>query len=96
MTKEDLIKRSDALTLLHDCWWDAIEKADKKMKELPTIEAEPIKHGRWILRKVYEDEYGNGQFNYFCSECGVPAYEFSQPYCHRCGARMDGGENGTY
>ena len=47
------------------------------------------KHGRWILRKVYEDEYGNEQFNYFCSKCGVPAYEFSQPYCHRCGARMD-------
>ena len=44
MTKEDLIKRSDALTLLHDCWWDAIEKADEKMKKLSSIETEPIKH----------------------------------------------------
>ena len=53
------------------------------------VEFEPVKHGRWILRRVYEDEYGNGQFNYVCSECGAPAYEFSQPYCHKCGARMD-------
>ena len=47
------------------------------------------KTGRWILKKTYEDEYGNEQFKYFCSECDTPAYEFSQPYCHRCGAKMD-------
>lgn len=49
------------------------------------------KTGQWNIEKVYEDEYGNEQFNYFCSECGAPAYEFLQPYCHRCGARMDEG-----
>ena len=47
------------------------------------------KNGHWILKKTYGDEYGNEQFKYFCSECDTPAYEFSQPYCHRCGAKMD-------
>ena len=47
------------------------------------------KHGRWILKKTHEDEYGNKQFMYFCSECDASAYEFSQPYCHNCGAKMD-------
>ena len=51
------------------------------------------KRGKWMLGKVCEDEYGNGRFNYFCSECGASAYEFSQPYCHRCGARMEGVNN---
>lgn len=56
-------------------------------------DSEPVKHGHLILKKVYEDVCGNEQFNYICSECGAAAYEFSQPYCHRCGAIMDGGEN---
>jgi len=55
------------------------------LEELPSAE----KHGRWILKMTHEDEYGNKQFRYFCSECGASAYEFSQPYCHHCGARMD-------
>ena len=46
------------------------------------------KKGKWLLEKIYEDEHGIEEFNYFCSECGAPAYEFSQPYCHRCGAKM--------
>lgn len=53
--------------------------------DLPTAE----KVGKWILKKVCEDEYGNGKFQYFCSECGASAYEFFQPYCHKCGARME-------
>ena len=59
--------------------------ADKMLSKVPS--AEPMKPGHWILKKVDEDEYGNEQFNYICSECGAPAYEFSQPYCHRCGAQ---------
>lgn len=62
-------------------------------KDFPTIEAEPVKHGRW--RKLYRG-------NYECSLCGdwwtfsVPNTEIVQAfkYCPHCGARMDGGENG--
>jgi NAD-dependent dihydropyrimidine dehydrogenase PreA subunit len=36
------------------------------------------KKGKWILKKVYEDECGNKQFKYFCSECGASAKEIKK------------------
>lgn len=55
----------------------------------PTIEAEPVKHGRWI-------HYAG--MNSKCSCCGTyfPVAEFEQRpfdvnFCIHCGARMDGG-----
>lgn len=54
----------------------------------PTVEAEPVKHGRWIIIDDVE------KFLAKCSECGrvedtrlIEDY----PYCH-CGAKMDGGK----
>lgn len=50
-----------------------------------TIEAEPVRHGRWKV-----DEFGH-----FCSSCGEYAltedeYGFAQMhYCPNCGAKMD-------
>lgn len=43
----------------------------------PTIEAEPIKHGRWIII--------DGEV--VCSECCEHNLETN--YCPNCGARMD-------
>ena len=44
----------------------------------PTVEAEPIRHGHWIV-----DEDGN----ITCSECGH--HGVGDNYCERCGAKMD-------
>jgi len=49
--------------------------------EAPTIEAEPVRHGKWI---EYPIAYGMNQ----CSECGVLRFGESN-YCPNCGARMD-------
>ena len=60
------------------------------IKEQPTIEAEPIRHGRWI------PEHGEPDW-YRCSCCmkntiystdnqNMKTFE---AYCSRCGARMD-------
>lgn len=63
----------------------------------PTIEAEPIKHGRWIV-KTYEHKYENGYWTENRTECSVcgnrPLHdEYEQrvesDYCPNCGARMD-------
>ena len=49
-----------------------------RVKNAPTIEAEPVRHGRW--------ECGG-----FCSECGIDNEERKTDFCPNCGARMDGG-----
>lgn len=47
----------------------------------PTIEAEPVKYGRWVRK------HNSFPQRYFCTECGggdVGRFAF----CHHCGARM--------
>lgn len=68
--------------------------------DAPTIEAEPVKHGKWIY-----GENEDGQDGIFCSECDhfVPwYYDYydkaddlinDNPRCPNCGARMDGDSN---
>ena len=58
--------------------------------QAPTIEAEPVRHGRWVT-KTYYDEDGYKDEYYVCSECGRPE-EYKQPYCN-CGAKMDAKEH---
>ena len=66
---------------------DAVDVSD--IDEAPTIEAEPVRHGRWV-RKGQE---------IYCSECGeesgytwAGASRYSD-YCPNCGAKMDLEEN---
>lgn len=60
---------------------------------MPTVDAEPVRHGKW---KMLENYYGEEAK---CSECGftmcvneqgngLPDVE-SLNYCPHCGARMD-------
>lgn len=71
----------------------------------PTIEAEPIRHGRWIAKPPYEDETVKDlEFQIVCSRCyeqnsSITFDENSVPiaktfyrtrYCPNCGAKMDG------
>ena len=53
---------------------------------MPTIDAEPVKHGKWI-----PDKTGNSYW--ICTKCGFPS-EASDAfvlyhYCPQCGAKMD-------
>ena len=61
----------------------------------PTVEAEPVKHGKWL---------SDGIDKWRCSVCGTGnnyAYDWSvigtklqDEYCPKCGARMDGEKAG--
>lgn len=55
---------------------DGIEKAISVINEAPTIEPEPVKHGRWC---------GTVCSNCASSDCNY----FDHDYCPFCGARMD-------
>ena len=74
------------------------------LREAPTIEVEPVRHGRWVIEKrhtVSRNPYIDD--NYFasatCSECGFCIHaetkSFGYPdlnttnYCPNCGAKLD-------
>ena len=56
-----------------------------RVKEAPTIEAEPIRRGRWIW---FESE---GTYIHLrkCSECGDIKNQEETNFCPNCGARME-------
>lgn len=102
---QDLIERRAALTALCEdcktkynglCPHPASRCVEfRTIKQLPAIEAEPVRHGRWIPTEY--DVYADGApvwDKWECSECG---HEHSgeedtlTPFCPSCGARMDRG-----
>lgn len=87
----------DADALKNDLtrFYDNVVTAKQLIDEQPTVEAEPVVHGRWM---TCED--GWGDLHYQCSECGCEWFlEDGSPadndmnYCPNCGAKMDGGED---
>lgn len=69
--------------------------ARKLIEEAPSADVAPVVHGKWVGLEY--DGYADGYPVYDlweCSECGeeergedVPT---THPWCHGCGARMDG------
>lgn len=69
---------------------DGAEKALEIIKDMPTVDVKPVKHGLWILKDIWIE----------CSNCKktlikdkieeAAVYENGLPeYCPRCGAKMD-------
>lgn len=69
---------------------DALMRFRSMIHSAPTIEAEPVRHGRWEEedeRSAYKD------FLVSCSECGAFLDERNTShfrYCYKCGAKMEG------
>lgn len=64
---------------------DNVPKFYDWLNSLPTIDAEPVRHGYWIERYgVYEGKY------YKCSVCNYNCSHTKENYCSYCGAKMDG------
>lgn len=55
-------------------------------RKIITIEAEPVKHGRWEHKK--HKLFGN-EYDYICSTCGCDYALAQYRYCPNCGAKMD-------
>lgn len=57
------------------------EMFQKLIDDAPTVEAEPVRHGRWV---------GNSM-DFACSVCGVyqNMYTGKTNYCPNCGAKMN-------
>lgn len=61
-----------------------------KIDEAPTIDAEPVRHGRWMNKGYITTAYGSIDTG-DCSACGavdVPIEPYDS-HCPNCGAIMD-------
>ena len=65
---------------------DCVEHGVWHIWLMPTIEAEPVRHGRWELIDEAEPR------RYGCSECKRMVWH-TENYCPNCGAKMDEVEN---
>ena len=69
----------------------AYERIIGVIEAVPTIEAKPVRHGRWVKSDVYTFKK--------CSECGAVwdaalCENIFFIYCPRCGSKNGGAENG--
>lgn len=101
----DLIRKYDVVKICNEQIWNGADdyypisanQIAKKVKELPTVDALPVRHGQWIIR----DNPGTGWYRVTCSECGedvtstapcigfFPNAKVVWDYCPYCGARME-------
>ena len=100
----DLISRKALLERIKEdapWWWQNFHSylIVDMLKEAPVIEAEPVRHGEWILNpcNLYNDA------TWVCSVCGNEwvlidgtPLDNQMNYCPKCGARMDGGTDNGY
>ena len=67
-----------------------------EIDKMPTVDAEPIRHGKWIDEGYYAD-YAN-ICAWHCSECNWHMLGYSDDlfdYCPSCGAKMKVRKNET-
>lgn len=76
---------ADALKeYLYEKIFGAKGKIDAWVDAQPTIEAEPVRHGRWMMYATPDDH----NIWFACSLCNA-AQNKESTYCPNCGARMD-------
>ena len=85
MTREEAIEKLK----LYDNYFYGIWRKDKKYRNvfdvaIEALQAEPVKHGKWEKNEPLPSEW-----QYKCSECGVPSKSNSHNFCPNCGAKMD-------
>lgn len=92
----EIEKRADDLNMIGIFLMIGVARMLRDENDFPTIEAEPVRHGRWIPQE--------SGYSYKCSRCGhevnIALSELVDPrdyecylddYCGGCGAKMDGG-----
>ena len=96
-----LIELDAAYAVLTDYYHHSTDTQHAALREalgrVETVDAVPVKHGRWIKKRYWSEGVGMGErygYYYSCSKCGnlvCGGYdECGKKYCDECGARMDG------
>ena len=87
----ELVDRQAALTEIDDTIANSLQRSedvyiDKGLmmartliEKLPTIEAEPVRHGQWIAQ-----EDADSDISFVCSEC-MRRLRWTEDFCPSCG-----------
>lgn len=72
-----------------DVLWEQIAQAKPNdalalIEDAPTVDA--VKHGHWVAHDMSIKDVPTEA----CSECYEWSYGYNEPYCQKCGAKMDG------
>ena len=65
----------------------------KAVNPVKPLEAEPVRHGRWVMTLYATTSKRNrviANKKFACSECGYGNGRKQSNYCPNCGAKMDG------
>ena len=88
---KDLVERQAVTDLImeNDPWWGVgmTRTIFDGINRLPSVDAVPVRHGKWGTRTVTNASNGTYTMNR-CSECGLTIID-RYKYCPNCGARMD-------
>lgn len=81
-------------------WVYDLTDLDQFLAGIPTADAEPVRHGKWLDEKTgepvsFDERDGCPARSCRCSECGEwlvgsNEYPVKGNYCPNCGAKMDG------
>lgn len=82
---DEYIRRAEALEITTRTCGD-YAAAFAEIRKLPAADVAPVLHGRKI-------EDGDIGCFWLCSLCGE-CLPYGANYCHNCGAKMDGGNEG--
>ncbi|MCQ2802972.1 MAG: hypothetical protein MJ225_04835 [Bacilli bacterium] len=82
--KDYVIGAMEESKKIHGEYSVSINNFISSLKSVPTIDAEPVKHGHWI--KVGES---CGIDILECSICHIQHPRLASEYCCDCGAKMD-------
>lgn len=88
----DLISRAEAIDIIRSMTIslggkeifhpEAKKSVVGALDEIAAVDAEPVRHGRWIRQD-------NTFTRYMCSECESKNHGGHENYCPSCGAKMD-------
>lgn len=67
--------------------WIRYKIFEEAIRDAPTVDAVPVRHGRWTPHEEMSDEWNCSETWYRC-QCGYDTRR-KTPYCPMCGARME-------
>lgn len=77
---DEAIKRAECFN------WDTTA-----INNAPTVDAVPVRHGKWITDFIERNSSGVRPHYLYCSECHHSQYsrQHMPKYCPNCGAKME-------